>query len=112
AQFHGQQLKEGERVLLLWASANRDPTAFSRPAEVDLERQPNRHLAFGVGQHRCLGSNLARTMFRVMIAEILERLPDFTMIDDEPVRFDDAGAVYAPRRLPIRFTPGRRSDQC
>jgi len=70
AQFHGQQLKEGERVLLLWASATAIRRRSHRPAEVDLERQPNRHLAFGVGQHRCLGSNLARTMFRVMISEI------------------------------------------
>lgn len=109
AEFHGQQLKAGERVLLLWAAANRDPAVFSCPAEIDLERSPNRHMAFGVGQHRCLGSNLARTMFRVMISEILERLPDFTMIDEEPVRFEDAGAVYAPRSLPVRFTPGQRS---
>jgi cytochrome P450 len=106
-EFHGQQLKEGERVLLTWAAANRDPTVFSCPAEIDLERQPNRHLAFGVGQHRCLGSNLARTMFRVMVSEILARLPDFTVV--ETVRFKNAGSVYAPRSLRIRFTPGTRS---
>src|SRR6201999_63529 len=67
AKFHGQQLKAGERVLLVWAAANRDPAVFAAPAEVRPDRSPNRHLAFGVGQHRCLGSNLARTMFRVMV---------------------------------------------
>jgi len=111
AEFYGQQLKKGDRVLLLWASANRDPAVFSCPADIDLERQPNRHMAFGVGEHRCLGSNLARTMFQVMMTEILTRLPDFTMIADEPVRFRDASAVYAPRGLRIRFTPGPRSGR-
>jgi len=109
SEFHGQQLKEGERVLLLWASANRDPAAFECPAELNLGRKPNRHMAFGVGQHRCLGSNLARAMFQVMITEILRRLPDFAMVDAEPDLFKDAGNVYAPHRLPITFTPGTRS---
>ena len=107
AEFHGQQLRKGDRVLLLWASANRDPEVFERPAEIKLDRQPNRHMAFGVGQHRCLGSNLARTMFQIMLTEILRRLPDFTVVA-EPVRFSDASAVYAPRSLRIRFTPGTK----
>ncbi|HEX4220844.1 MAG TPA: cytochrome P450 [Pseudonocardiaceae bacterium] len=107
-EFHGQQLKKGERVLLLWASANRDPEVFDDADELKLDRHPNRHLAFGVGQHRCLGSNLARSMFKVMLTEILRRLPDFTMVDDEPDRFSDAANVYAPRGLRIRFTPGAK----
>lgn len=108
AEFHGQQLKKGERVLLAWAAANRDPNVFDEPNEVKLDRHPNRHLAFGVGQHRCLGSNLARTMFKVMVTEILRRLPDFAVIDDELDRFTDAVNVYALRSLRIRFTPGER----
>lgn len=107
-EFHGQHLKAGDRVLLLWASANRDPNVFECPAELKLDRHPNRHMAFGVGQHRCLGSNLARTMFQVMMTEILRRLPDFTMIGEEPERFTDAANVYAPRSLPVRFTSGKR----
>jgi cytochrome P450 len=108
ATFHGQELKKGERVMLAWAAANRDPDVFDAPDEVRVDRHPNRHLAFGVGQHRCLGSNLARTMFKVMITEILDRLPDFTMVDEEPDRFTNAVNVYAPRSLPIRFTPGAK----
>jgi cytochrome P450 len=107
-EFHGQQLKAGEKVMLMWAAANRDPDVFDDPDQIKLDRHPNRHMAFGVGQHRCLGSNLARLMFKVMVTEILRRLPDFTMVEDEPVRFTDAANVYAPRKLPVRFTPGKR----
>ncbi|MFI5952705.1 cytochrome P450 [Cryptosporangium sp. NPDC051539] len=103
--WRGVRLAEGDRVLLAWAAANRDPNVFECPADVDLERAPNRHLAFGVGQHRCLGSNLARVMFRVMIERILARLPDFVP-DGEATRFADASAVYALKELPVRFTPG------
>ncbi|WP_035855730.1 cytochrome P450 [Cryptosporangium arvum] len=107
ADWHGVRLAEGDRALLLWAAANRDPKAFAEPAEIDLERWPNRHMAFGVGQHRCLGSNHARVMFRVMIEQILTRLPDFAPAG-EAVRFGDASAVYAVKELPVRFTPGER----
>ncbi|WP_459970956.1 cytochrome P450 [Mycobacterium sp. MUNTM1] len=76
ADLHGQSLRAGDRATLMWGPANRDPAVFPNPAEIDLDRPNKRHLAFGVGRHRCLRSNLARMMFRVMIDEILTRLPD------------------------------------
>jgi cytochrome P450 len=82
---------------------------FENPNDVDFTRlNSKRHVAFGVGVHRCLGSSLARMMFQEMMAQILQRLPDFGL-NGEPVRFADAGEVYALRHLPIRFTPGVRS---
>lgn len=107
-EFHGQQLKAGDKVMLMWAASNRDPEEFDDPDVIDIERHPNRHMAFGVGLHRCLGSNLARTMFQVMIDEILNRLPDFELTVDEVPRFDNASNVYAPTSFPVRFTPGPR----
>jgi cytochrome P450 len=106
--FFGQPLKKGDRAILMWASANRDPKVFERPDEIDFDRPNKRHMAFGIGMHRCLGSNIARLMFRVMIDELLNRLPDFE-IAGEYERFEDAGEVYAVRTLPIRFTPGKPS---
>lgn len=107
-EFHGQQLKAGERAMLMWAAANRDPQVFDDPDTIDFSR-PNsrRHMAFGVGIHRCMGSHLARMMFQEMMSEILERLPDFELAG-EIVRFDNAGNVYAARSLPITFTPRAR----
>ncbi|NDJ88013.1 MULTISPECIES: cytochrome P450 [Mycolicibacter] len=106
-RFHGQQLQAGERALLMWAAANRDPTVFENPDTLDL-RRPNarKHLSFGVGIHRCLGSHFARMMFQVMVDHILQRLPDFELAG-EYERFPDAGEVNAVRRLPIKFTPGQ-----
>lgn len=106
-EFKGHRLRQGDRVLLMFAAANRDPKVFPSPGRIDFDRVGNRHLAFGAGVHRCLGSNHARVMFQVMISEILARLPDYT-ISGEIERFPDAGDVYAVRRLPIRFTSGRR----
>lgn len=107
-EFHGQKLKAGDRVMLMWSASNRDPAEFDDPDTIDIERHPNRHMAFGVGLHRCLGSNLARTMFQVMLDEILNRLPDFELTVDEVPRFDNASNVYAPTAFPVRFTPGPR----
>lgn len=105
--FNGQQFSAGDRVLLMFAAANRDPKVFDDPDRINFDRVGNRHLAFGAGPHRCMGSNHARAMFQVMMSQILTRLPDYTIIG-EIERFADAGSVYAVRRLPIRFTPGRR----
>jgi cytochrome P450 len=108
AEFHGQKLRAGDRAVLMWGAANRDPKVFEGPDTVDLSRRnAKKHMSFGVGIHRCLGSHFARVMFQVMLGQLLERLPDFELAG-EPERFADAGEVYAVRKLPIRFTPGRR----
>ncbi|MFE5567678.1 cytochrome P450 [Amycolatopsis japonica] len=107
AEFHGRRLRKGDRVMLAWASANHDPTVFENPEQVDLDRTDVRHLSFGVGAHRCLGSNLAREMFVVMLDEVLTRLPDFHL-SGTPEKFPDAGEVHAMRRMRIAFTPGPR----
>ena len=109
-EFHGRQLKKGEQVLIMWAAANRDPSQFEDPETVDLSRKATRHMAFGLGVHRCLGSNLARVMFKTMITELLRRAPDLAVRRSEVVRYDDAGPVYAVRHLPITFTPGQRKS--
>jgi cytochrome P450 len=108
-EIGGHTLKAGDRALLVWASANRDEAQFPRADEIDFERAENRHLSFIVGLHRCLGSNLGRAMFRIMLELLLERTPDFELTDDpDGHRFADAGNVYALTALPVRFTPGKR----
>jgi cytochrome P450 len=108
AEFHGQSLEAGDRVILMFPAAGLDPKAFDDVDDVQFDRTSNRHMAFGLGPHRCLGSHHARVMFQVMLEQILERMPDFR-ISGEVVRFTDAGDVYAIRNLPVRFTPGERS---
>jgi hypothetical protein len=105
-ELAGQQLRKGERALLVWAAANRDPAMFGRPDEIDIDRPGNRHMSFGVGPHRCLGSTLGRLMFRVMLEKVLARLPDFRVVGDPAqTRYADAAYIYASHRLPITFTP-------
>src|SRR4029079_18698407 len=76
-ELGGQSLREGERVLGSWAAANRDPEEFEDPDSVDVTRLPNRHAAFGIGMHRCIGSNIARMEIKIMLREVLKRMPDF-----------------------------------
>lgn len=105
-ELNNQRLCPGEKVWVLWASANRDPSEFDHPDEMDLERSPNRHVAFGVGKHRCLGSNLARAMMRISLEEVLERVPDYSIgPDSELSRFADSSVVYGLTGLPAQFTP-------
>ncbi|MGO9100825.1 MAG: cytochrome P450 [Mycobacterium sp.] len=108
AVFHGREMKEGDRVLLMYAAGNRDPRVFDDPDTLDVDRPDTRHMAFALGVHRCLGSNLARVMFKTMITELLDRAPDFTVDLDKVVRYPDAGDVYAVKHLPIAFSPGQR----
>ena len=91
-----------EWVLLPFPAANRDPEAFERADEFVIDREKNRHVAFGLGIHRCLGSNLARMELTVAIEEWTRRVPDFELADPDSVRWS-TGQVRGPRCLPIRL---------
>jgi cytochrome P450 len=100
--FHGCPMKEGDWVLLPFPAANRDPEAFARADEVVLDRVENRHAAFGLGIHRCIGSNLARMELRVALEEWIKRYPDFELTDPAKVTWS-AGQVRGPRAIPVRI---------
>jgi len=100
--FHGHPLKEGDWLLLPFPAANRDPAAFENPDVVQLDRARNRHAAFGLGRHRCLGSHLARMELRVALEEWLARYPDFELADPAAVTWS-GGQVRGPRALPVRI---------
>lgn len=108
AEFQGCQLKKGDRVLLAWASANRDPEAFEHPDDVDIERWPNRHTAFGVGIHRCAGSHLGRAMAKELLSQILGRMGDYVVDMDALEPYPHQGTNTGWRRIPATFTPGPR----
>lgn len=104
----GVELVPGDRVLLAWASANHDETAFERPDEIVLDREPNRHLAFGVGAHRCLGSHVARAEITAMLRAVLTRIPDYEIDDAAAERYTTIGIVNGWITMPATFTPGQR----
>lgn len=100
-------IRKGDRILLPWAAGNWDEQEFPNPDQVQLDRFPNRHLAFGVGSHRCLGSHLARVMLGVMLREVLTRLPDYKVKKEGVRKSPNANVVMAFTHLPVTFTPGR-----
>jgi cytochrome P450 len=104
----GQDFKEGDRLWLSWAMANRDPSVFPNPNELDLARQGNRHLGFGLGIHRCIGSNMARMVFKRMLTGVLDRIPDYACDPAGTVHYDTIGVIQGIKHLPATFTPGRR----
>ena len=101
-EFKGCPMKAGDRILMNFPAANRDPEAFPDPDKVILDRQLNRHVAFGAGIHRCAGSNLARMELRVAVEEWLARIPDFELVDPSLVTWA-GGQVRGPRSIPVRF---------
>lgn len=103
----GCPIKKGDFVSPNYAAANRDPREFDRPDECIIDREPNRHLSFGAGYHRCVGSNLARMEMRVGIEQVLARMPDFRISDDEPPKYRH-GLIPGHPRVPVMFTPGKR----
>ncbi|MFJ8194037.1 cytochrome P450 [Streptomyces sp. NPDC096094] len=107
-EIAGKEFEEGERVWLSWAMANRDPAVFPDPDRVDLERGGNRHTAFGLGIHRCIGSNVARTVFKRMLIQVLDRIPDFVCDAENTVHYETIGVIQGMRHLPATFTPGPR----
>jgi len=105
-EFHGRRLREGDWLLLPFPAANRDPEFFADADQVRLDRAENRHAAFGLGIHRCIGSNLARMELRVALEEWMRRYPDFELTDPAQVTWS-AGQVRGPRCVPVRIVPGR-----
>ncbi|MBY8862298.1 cytochrome P450 [Nocardia sp. CA2R105] len=108
AELVGKRFEEGERLWLSWAMANRDPSVFEDPNTVDLERKGNRHYSFGLGIHRCIGSNVARTVFKRMLIAVLDRMPDFRCDPAGTVHYETIGIIQGMRHLPASFTPGPR----
>lgn len=87
--------------------ANRDPSVFEDPNDVALDRKGNRHFSFGIGVHRCVGSNVIRTLFKAMISGVLDRMPDYRCDPDGAVHYDTIGVVQGIRKLPATFSPGK-----
>lgn len=108
-EFENQQFCENDRVWFSWGSANRDRNIFDDPDEIRLDRFPNRHTSFGLGAHRCLGSNMARTVWEVIVHEVLSRLPDFRVDHTAVQRYPDCGEINGWISVPVSFTPGERS---
>jgi cytochrome P450 len=105
-EMMGIDFKEGDRVYISWAFANRDPSLFDRPDRIDLDRKHNRHFAFGLGVHRCIGSNLARVVFKSMLTGVLERMPAYQCDPEHTVHYDTIGTIQGMRHLPATFPPG------
>jgi cytochrome P450 len=100
--WHGVDMKADDWILLSFPAANRDPAQFDRAGEVVIDRKVNRHAAFGLGIHRCVGSHLARMELRVALEVWLERIPGFSLADPSAVTWS-AGQIRGPRALPLRI---------
>jgi cytochrome P450 family 142 subfamily A polypeptide 1 len=106
-ELRGQRLQAGQKLLLLYPSANRDEDVFADPFTFDAGRQPNDHVAFGFGTHYCLGNSLARLELRVMFEQLLTRLPDIALADGagaEPT-LRASNFISGYEEMPVRFTP-------
>jgi cytochrome P450 len=100
--------REGERLWLSWAMANRDPQVFPEPDTIDLARTGNRHASFGLGIHRCIGSNVARMTFKSMLTAVLDRMPDYVIDPSRTVHYETIGVIQGMQHLSGTFTPGKR----
>ena len=102
----GAQLRRGEPAVLSISSANRDPSMFADPDKFDLDRTTNRHLAFGLGVHRCLGAHVARLVYRVMLSEVLNRIPDYVVDEAGMVEYGGNPYLLGVWTMPATFSPG------
>jgi len=101
-EFNGCPMKKDEAILLSFPAANRDPAMFPDADKVIIDRKENRHAAFGLGIHRCVGSNLARMEMTVAVQELLKRIPEFKLDESRPTTWS-AGTVRGPRLLPLNI---------
>ena len=104
----GCPMEVGDRVLFMRWSANLDPERFPDPEDVQLDREPNRHMSFGLGPHRCAGSHVARVMFQEMLTQVLQRIPNYEVDEDRLIPYPDQGNFTGWTLVPATFTPGPR----
>ena len=107
--LNGQQLRRNDRVIVSWLGANHDGREFEGPDEVVLGA-PNRHVAFGLGPHRCIGSHLARVMFEVMVKAVLDRIPDYRVKVSGVYEYLGSPSMTGLGKLPVTFSPGESRD--
>ena len=101
AELAGQAIKAGDKVVMYFGAANRDPSVFDRPDELDLSRPENPHIAFGTGPHGCLGQHIARIEIDAMLREVLTRMTDFELA--APVEWLPSNFISGPKAMPVRF---------
>ncbi|EID17988.1 hypothetical protein MXEN_00910 [Mycobacterium xenopi RIVM700367] len=106
----GQRLRRNDRVIISWLAANHDEHEFDRPDEIVLDRSPNRHVAFGLGPHRCIGSHLARVMFEAMVKAVLDRIPDYQVDPGGVQEYLGNPSMTGLGKLPVTFTPAASRD--
>ncbi|NTY59469.1 cytochrome P450 [Mycolicibacterium sphagni] len=106
-EFHGTQLRQGEKMLLMFEAANFDESVFGDPHDFRIDRNPNSHLAFGFGTHFCLGNQLARLELSTMVRKVLERLPDLRLADENALPLRPANFVSGLEAMPVVFTPSK-----
>jgi cholest-4-en-3-one 26-monooxygenase len=106
--FHGTELRSGEKIMLMFESANFDEAAFDEPEQFRIDRNPNSHLAFGFGTHFCMGNQLARLELKMMMTKVLSRLPDLRLADPDQLPLRPANFVSGLESMPVVFTPGAR----
>ncbi len=108
-EFHGTELKAGEKMMLMFESANFDEAVFGDPENFRMDRNPNSHLAFGFGTHFCLGNQLARLELKLMLTKVLARLPDLRLADPGALPLRPANFVSGLESMPVVFTPSSKS---
>jgi cytochrome P450 len=101
AELAGQAIKAGDKVVMYFGAANRDPAVFERPDMLDLSRPENPQIAFGTGPHGCLGQHIARIEIDAMLREVLTRMGDFKLA--APVEWLASNFISGPKAMPIRF---------
>jgi cholest-4-en-3-one 26-monooxygenase len=106
-ELHGQELRAGDQVLLMYGAANTDDREFDDPGRFDVRRQHNHHVAFGFGTHFCLGANLARLELRVLFSELLRRLPGIRLAPGHEPEFAPGYFTRTLKELWVEFTPAR-----
>jgi len=105
----GRAIKAGDKVVMYFGAANRDPEKFERPDVLDLARTPNDHIAFGTGPHGCLGQHIARIEIDAMLIEVLTRMKDIRLA--APPKWLPSNFISGPQTMNVMFTPGPRRNK-